>query len=89
MGLRKGVEGQRDRVTPAGKPGNSGFAFPVDVGPSRTPLAHPVRHDRSREVDALEAGLPEAAAPMPLLPWRGRGNVLTVTGVALLDLVSG
>jgi hypothetical protein len=46
-------------------------------------------NDQDLDKEAPEAALPEAAEPMPPLPWRGRGNVLAATGVALLDLVSG
>jgi hypothetical protein len=50
-----------------------------------------VRNDRSREVEALEAVLPEVAAEPPpvvdLLPWRGRGNIIAAAGVVLVDMV--
>ena len=47
--------------------------------------------DQDREAEAPEAALPEVAAePVPasiVIPWRGRGNIIAATGVALLDLV--
>ena len=47
--------------------------------------------DRDREAEAPETVLPELAAePQPvaeILPWRGRGNVLTAAGTMLLDLL--
>ena len=45
--------------------------------------------DQDREeVVAAEIVLPEIAV-IPVLPWHGRGNVVTACGVALFDLVVG
>ena len=47
--------------------------------------------DRDGEADAPETVLPEVSAePLPdatILPWRGRGNVISAAGVAILDLI--
>ena len=56
-------------------------------------------NDRDREEEAPETVLPEVTAePMPesqpeslpmaeILPWRGRGNVISAAGTMLLDLL--
>ncbi|CAA2161221.1 hypothetical protein MBRA_06381 [Methylobacterium brachiatum] len=47
-------------------------------------------NDQDREAEARETVLPEVATePRPdpiVLPWRGRGNVITVAAVTLLNL---
>ncbi|MCJ2104363.1 hypothetical protein MKK70_02980 [Methylobacterium sp. E-041] len=51
-------------------------------------------NDADREAEAPEVVLPVVVAecaviPFAPLPWGGRGNILTVAGVALLDMVAG
>ncbi|TXN40697.1 hypothetical protein FV227_14170 [Methylobacterium sp. WL119] len=51
-------------------------------------------NDGDREAEAPETVLPVVVAepamiPFAALPWGGRGNILTVAGVALLDMVVG
>jgi hypothetical protein len=46
--------------------------------------------DRDGETSAPETVLADGRAPQPevdVLPWRGRGNVIAVAGVALIDLL--
>ena len=49
--------------------------------------------DQDREEEALEIVLPEmpreSVSQPSILPWIGRGNVLTACGTLLLDLVGG
>ena len=59
----------------------------------RAPFARPVRNDQDREADAPETLLPEVAAEplgtvieVPPLCWGGRGNVVALAGVTVLDL---
>ena len=44
-------------------------------------------NDQDREEDAPETVLPEAKVEAIVLPWRGRGNVITAAGVAILDML--
>ncbi|MCJ2093989.1 MULTISPECIES: hypothetical protein [unclassified Methylobacterium] len=47
-------------------------------------------NDQDREVETAETALPEVAAEPAansiVLPWRGRGNVISAAGISLLDL---
>ena len=49
------------------------------------------RNDRDREVEVPETVLPEMAAERrpeaQILPWRGKGNIVTAVGSALIDLL--
>ncbi len=46
--------------------------------------------DQDREAETPETVLPEVrASELPILPWNGRGNVLTACGTLLLGLVGG
>ncbi|MCJ2063702.1 hypothetical protein MKK63_13415 [Methylobacterium sp. J-088] len=78
-----------------------GDADHEDGGDAEPSLAAPENHtgsqitwlrgnDQDREVETAETALPEVAAEPAassiVLPWRGRGNVISAAGVALLDL---
>jgi hypothetical protein len=69
------------------------LAAPENTGGSQ--VVYMRGNDQDREAEAPETVLPEVAAePEPetppaanILPWRGRGNVISAAGTMLLDLL--